>query len=53
VRIGHTLPPNSIIVSVAFNGSPAAYEVRDTHRGREVIVTTNSGQPLQLVVTTQ
>jgi glycogen debranching enzyme len=53
VRIGHTLPPNSIIISVIFNGNPAAYEVRDTHRGREVIVTTNSGQSLQLVVTTQ
>ena len=53
IRIGHTLPPQSIITSAALNGHPAAYEVRDTHRGREVIVTTNSGQPLQLVVTIQ
>jgi hypothetical protein len=25
---------------------PVSYQIRDTHRGREVIVTTNSGQPL-------
>jgi hypothetical protein len=33
VRIGHTLPPNSTITTATFN--PAAYEVRDTHRGRD------------------
>jgi glycogen debranching enzyme len=53
VRIGHTVPPNSLISSVTLNGAPAAYEVRDTHRGREVIVTTNSGHKLQLVVAIQ
>jgi glycogen debranching enzyme len=53
VEIGYALPANSTIVSVELNGAPAAYRVQDTHRGREVIVTTNSGQPLQTVITTQ
>lgn len=53
VEIGYALPANSTIVSVQLNGTPIAYKVQDTHRGREVIVTTSSGQPLQLVVTTQ
>jgi hypothetical protein len=53
VEIGYALPANSTIVSVQLNDAPAAYRVQDTHRGREVIVTTNSGQPLQLVITTQ
>ena len=53
VHIGYALPANSTIVSVQLHGAPAAYRVQDTHRGREVIVTTNSGQPLQLVITTQ
>jgi hypothetical protein len=53
VEIGYALPANSTIVSVQLNGTPIAYKVQDTHRGREVIVTTSSGQPLQLVVTTK
>jgi hypothetical protein len=53
LKIGYALPPDSVITSVTLNGSPSAYEVRDTHRGREVIVTTNSGQDLRLEVTTQ
>ena len=53
VHIGYALPANSTIQSVQLNGAPAAYRIQDTHRGREVIVTTNSGQPLQLVVTTR
>jgi hypothetical protein len=53
LKIGHTLPPDSVITSVTLNGNPSAYEVRDIHRGREVIVTSNSGQSLQLEVTTQ
>jgi len=43
VEIGYALPANSTIVSVQLNSAPAAYRVRDTHRGREVTVTTNSG----------
>ena len=53
VRIGHTLPLNSTIASVTLNGDPVSYELRNTHRGREVIVSTNSGQTLQLVVRIQ
>lgn len=53
VHIGYALPAGSTIESVQLNGIPAAYKEQDTHRGREVIVSTNSGQPLQLVVTTR
>jgi glycogen debranching enzyme len=53
VHIGYALPANSSIATVTLNGSTASYKFKDTHRGREVIVTTNSGQTLQLVVTTQ
>jgi hypothetical protein len=53
VRIGYALPPDSEVTSVTLNASPASYELKDTHRGREAIVTTNSGQPLQLVVVTK
>jgi len=53
IRIGYALPTNSTVTAVTLNGSPAAYEVRGTHRGREVIVAANSGQPLQFVVNTQ
>ena len=53
VHIGYALPANSSIVTVTLNGSTASYKFEDTHRGREVIVTTNSGQTLQLVVTTR
>jgi hypothetical protein len=52
IRIGYALPTNASIAGVTLNRSTASYEVKDTHRGREVIVTSNSGQPLQLVVTT-
>jgi len=53
LKIGYALPPASVITSVTLNGSPSAYEVRDTHRGREVIVTTNSGQGTRLDITSQ
>jgi hypothetical protein len=53
VHIGYALPANSDIVTVTLNGKPASYAVKDTHRGREIIVTTNSGCPLQVVVTTK
>jgi hypothetical protein len=47
------LPANSNVSDVTLNGNPASYEIKDTHRGREVIVTANSGSSLQMVVTTQ
>jgi hypothetical protein len=53
VHIGYALPAGSTIESVQLNGTTAAYKEQDTHRGREVMVTTNSGQPLQLVITTR
>ena len=53
VHIGYALPAQSQIESVQLNGAPAAYEIRNTHRGREVIVTTNSGQTLQVVIIAQ
>lgn len=53
LKIGYALPPASVITSVTLNGRPSAYEVRDTHRGREVIVTTNSGPGVRLDVTTR
>ena len=53
VHIGYELPAQSQIESVQLNGAPAAYEIRTTHRGREVIVTTNSGQTLHVVIIAQ
>jgi hypothetical protein len=53
VHIGYALPASSDIVTVTLNGSAASYAVKNSHRGREVIVTTNSGQTLQLVITTK
>lgn len=53
LKIGYALAPNSVVTSVTLNGHPSAYEVCDTHRGREVIVTTNSGPDARLDVTTQ
>jgi hypothetical protein len=50
VHIGYALPANSDIVTVTLNGNPSSYQVKDTHRGREVIVTANSGHPLQVVI---
>jgi glycogen debranching enzyme len=53
VHIGYALPAHSDIVAVTLNGSPASYQVKDTNRGREVIVTTNSGHPLQVAITSK
>jgi hypothetical protein len=53
VHIGYALPAYSNIATVTLNGNPAAYQLKDTHRGREIIVTTNSGQTLQLVIIVQ
>lgn len=53
LTIGHTLPANSAVLSVTLNGSPAAFQIVDTNRGREVHVQTNSGGSKQLTVQTQ
>jgi glycogen debranching enzyme len=53
VHLGYALPANSNVATVTLNGHPAAYELKVTHRGREIIVTTNSGETQQLVVIVQ
>jgi hypothetical protein len=53
VQIGFALPATANVTSVTLNGNAITYQVNPTHRGREVIVTTNSGQPLEVVITTQ
>jgi hypothetical protein len=52
LTIGYALPPNSQIQSVTLNGSPAAFQIVDTNRGREVHVQTNSGGNQELAVDT-
>jgi hypothetical protein len=53
LTIGHTLPANATPVSVTLNGAPAAYTVRMTNRGKEVLVDTGASSGTQtLVVTT-
>jgi hypothetical protein len=53
VHIGYALPAHSDVIAVILNGSPASYQVKDTHRDREVIVTTNSCHPLRVVITSR
>jgi hypothetical protein len=42
--VGYALPANSQVKLVTLNGSPAAFQIVDTNRGREVHVLTNSGK---------
>jgi len=51
LTIGHVLPHGGTVESVMLDGTSAAYEVRDTTRGREVLVHTTSNEPHELVVT--
>jgi hypothetical protein len=50
LTIGHTLPAGANVKSVTLNGSKAKYTVRDTNRGREVLVSAPSGSEQKLVV---
>jgi hypothetical protein len=50
---GYALPATANVTSVTLNGNPVAYEVNDTHRGREVTVSTDSSHPLEVIITTQ
>jgi hypothetical protein len=52
LTIGHTLPAGAKVKSVKLNGSDADYTVRDTNRGREVLVKASTGSAEKLVVTT-
>jgi hypothetical protein len=53
VHIGYVIPPGASVASVTLNGRPVAHKLKDTHRGREVIVSTNSGGPIEVVITAQ
>ena len=52
LTIGYALPAHSSIQSVTLDGSPAAFQIVDTNRGREVHVQTNSGGKRELAVET-
>lgn len=41
--IGHVLPDGAQVGSVTLDGAPAAYEIRSTARGREVVVRAGAG----------
>lgn len=52
LTIGCALPAASQVSSVKLNGTPAAFQIVDTNRGREIRVMTNSAgeQALQIEV---
>ena len=53
LTIGHTLPFGAKPSSVTLNGAPVRYTIRDTNRGREVLVDAGtSGGTQTLVITT-
>jgi hypothetical protein len=51
LTIGHTLPAGAHVKSATLNGRKAHYTVRDTNRGREVLVKAGHGGRQTLVVT--
>jgi hypothetical protein len=51
LTIGHTLPSGASVKSVKLNGRSANYTVRDTNRGREVLVAAPDSGTQKLVVT--
>ncbi len=50
--LGYVLPANSPVKSVTLNGEPVAFQISDSHRGREVKVITNSGGRARFVLRT-
>jgi hypothetical protein len=52
LTLGHTLPGGAVVGQVTLDGQPAPYTVRDTNRGREVLVAAGSVGAHRLVVTT-
>jgi hypothetical protein len=52
LTLGHTVPAGAAIRGVTLDGTPAAFTVRDTNRGREVLVAAGSGGEHRLVVET-
>jgi hypothetical protein len=53
VEIGSVIPNGTTPASVTLNGSPTTYKVSKTLRGTEVVVTTNSGPNMQVVIVTK
>ena len=54
LTIGHTVPRDAEIVSATLNANAASYEIRETNRGKEVLVeAVTSGEQQTLVVKTQ
>jgi hypothetical protein len=53
LEIGHTLPANAAIESVTLNGKDAAYEVRSTHRGNEVVAQVVDAGAYRMVIQTR
>ncbi len=51
VTIGYTLPAGSKVGSVKLDGAGVPYTVRDTNRGREVLVQTTAGRHTLAVTT--
>jgi hypothetical protein len=52
LTIGYTLPAGAKVAGVTLDGTAASYDVRDTNRGREVLVQAGSGGRHTLIVTT-
>jgi hypothetical protein len=52
LTIGHVLPAGATVASVTLNGAPVRFTVRDTNRGREVLVRAGGERHDNLVVTT-
>lgn len=48
--VGHALPEGAAVGSVTLDGEEADYEVRETNRGREVLVETDAGSERTVVV---
>jgi hypothetical protein len=52
LTIGHTLPAGVTVNSVKLDGADAPYTIRDTNRGREVLVKAETGREETLTVST-
>jgi hypothetical protein len=53
LTVGHTVPRDDEVVSVTLNGNAVPYEIRETNRGKEVLVEAATSGEQQLVVETQ
>jgi hypothetical protein len=53
LTIGHVLPPGSEVLAVTLNGEPVTdFDVRDTARGRDVVVDAGTGTGTDTLVVT-